>query len=137
MDAILHNVETVFEYIIRCAVILMEIAGVVVIIYSGIRSFIAWVRKRPLARLQLAEGIAVALTFKIGGELLRTVIVRDWSELLILGAIVVLRGLITLLIQWEIKNEKRRVYDIASGERKILKEKLAKHMETPGGEEVA
>ena len=41
----------------------------------------------------------------MGGEVLRTVVVREWSELLILGAIILLRGLLTFLIHWEIKNE--------------------------------
>ena len=43
----------------------------------------------------------------MGGELLRTVIVREWSELLILGAVILLRAALTFLIQWEIRNEKK------------------------------
>ena len=63
--------------------------------------------KRQLIRLNLAQGIALALEFKMGGEVLRTVVVREWSELGILGAIIVLRAMLTFLIHWEIKNEKR------------------------------
>ena len=55
-----------------------------------------------------AEGIALALEFKLGGEVLRTVIVREWTELLILGAIIALRGALTLLIHWEISVEEKR-----------------------------
>ena len=57
----------------------------------------------------LAKGIALALEFKMGGEVLRTVIVREWSELAILGAIILLRGALTFLINWEIKNEEKRL----------------------------
>lgn len=49
-------------------------------------------------RLTLAEGIALALEFKLGGEVLRTVVVREWSELVILGAIIFLRGALTLIM---------------------------------------
>ena len=49
----------------------------------------------------------MALEFKMGGELLRTVIVREWNELLILGAIILLRAALTFLIQWEIKIERK------------------------------
>ena len=56
-------------------------------------------------RLELAQGIALALEFKLGGEVLRTVIVREWTELLILGAVIALRGVLTLLLHWEIKVE--------------------------------
>ena len=69
---------------------------------------IRWVRRdRKNIRLDLAQGIALALEFKMGGEVLRTVVVREWSELGILGAIIVLRAVLTFLIHWEIKNEKK------------------------------
>ena len=55
---------------------------------SGIL-LVQWIRnKRQLIRLNLAQGIALALEFKMGGEVLRTVVVREWSELGILGAII-------------------------------------------------
>lgn len=41
--------------------------------------------------------------------MLRTVLVRELSEILIVGAIIVLRAALTLLIHWEIKNEKAEV----------------------------
>ena len=62
--------------------------------------------KKDGIRLDLAQGIALALEFKLGSEVLRTVVVRSTSELLIAGAIVLLRAAMTYLIHWEIKNEK-------------------------------
>ena len=59
--------------------------------------------------MDLAEGSALALEFKMGGEVLRTVVVREWSELGILGAIIVLRAALTFLIHWEIKEEKKEM----------------------------
>ncbi|MBR1417718.1 MAG: DUF1622 domain-containing protein, partial [Synergistaceae bacterium] len=53
--------------------------------------------------------IALALEFKLGGEVLRTVIVREWSELVILGAVILLRGALTFLIHWEIKTEEANI----------------------------
>ena len=47
--------------------------------------------------------------------MLRTVIVREQSELLTLGAIILLRGALTFLIHWEIKNEEARM-DVAQRE---------------------
>ena len=67
------------------------------------------VRQNPHVRLDLAQGIALALEFKLGGEVLRTVIVREQSELLTLGAVILLRGALTFLIHWEIKNEEARI----------------------------
>ena len=34
-------------------------------------------------------------------------VVREWAELGILGAIILLRGVLTFLIHWEIRNEKK------------------------------
>ena len=67
------------------------------------------------ASADLAQGIALALEFKMGGEVLRTVVVREWSELGILGAIIVLRAMLTFLIHWEIKNEKRETQEEQGG----------------------
>ncbi|MBP3729275.1 MAG: DUF1622 domain-containing protein, partial [Lachnospiraceae bacterium] len=43
-----------------------------------------------------------------------TVVVREWSELMLLGAIIVLRAAITFLIHWEIKQEERKLEEYIS-----------------------
>jgi uncharacterized membrane protein len=79
-------------------------------------------------RLELAEGIALALEFKMGGELLRTVIVRDWTELLILGAVIALRAALTFLIQWEIRLEKKNVFTYEEEKQDEEKEDFCNHV---------
>ena len=107
MEAVLQIVEYYFELIIEWAILLCEIIGVVMIVLTAIRGVIAWIRKNSNARLIAAEGIAIALTFKMGGEVLRTVIVREWQELLILGAIVLLRAVMAVIIHFEIRSERK------------------------------
>ena len=46
--------------------------------------------------------------------MLRTVIVREWEELVILGAIMLLRAAMTLIIHWEIKEEKEHISEAAA-----------------------
>jgi len=99
--------ETLYG-IVQISTVLMEFFGVCVLVYTAVRSFFHWVRRDGQnIRLDLAQGIALALEFKMGGEVLRTVVVREWAELGILGAIIVLRGLLTFLIHWEIENERK------------------------------
>ena len=105
MHAVISNI---FEEIVNYAILLAEFAGVAVLVFTLIKSFIGWIRKKDDIRLDLAQGIALALEFKLGGEVLRTVIVREWKELIIIGAIIVLRGALTFLIHWEIKNEENK-----------------------------
>ena len=38
---------------------------------------------------------------------MRTVVVREWQELGILGAIIVLRAALTIMLHWEIKSEEK------------------------------
>ena len=111
METILLIVQKYFELVVEWAVLLCEIIGVIMIVLTAIRGVIAWIRKDPHARLIAAEGIAIALTFKMGGEVLRTVIVREWQELLILGAIVLLRVVMALIIHFEIRSERQLLGD--------------------------
>lgn len=107
MEETLKIVQQYFELIIEWSVLLCEAIGVIMIVLTTIRGVIAWIRKDSHARLIAAEGIAIALTFKMGGEVLRTVIVREWQELLILGAIVLLRVIMALIIHFEIRSERQ------------------------------
>lgn len=45
----------------------------------------------------------------MGGEVLRTLIVRDWTEMLLLGAVVVLCAAVTLMLHFEIKVEEEKL----------------------------
>ena len=102
-ETLLH----IFDAMIQYAVLLIELIGVGVILFSVGRAVYGLFRRDPRTRLQLAEGIALALEFKLGAELLRTLTVRDWNELLILGAVIILRAAMTFLIQWEIRIERK------------------------------
>lgn len=99
------EIEEFFEITVQLGVLLMECVGVTVLLVTTFKSIWGCLKRDPHVRLTLAKGIALALEFKLGGEVLRTVIVREWSELAILGAIIVLRGALTFLIHWEIKTE--------------------------------
>ncbi len=105
METFLQSVEQVFEWIVEWAILLCEVIGVAVIVVTAIKGVAAWIKKDAHVKLMIAEGIALALTFKMGGELLRSV--REWNELLILGAIIVLRALMAVMINYEIKSERR------------------------------
>ena len=102
-----QQIEGIFSIVIQYCVLIIELIGVVVLMWTVIKAVINVIKKRDHIRLELAEGIALALEFKMGGELLRTLIVREWNELLILGAIILLRAALTFLIQWEIGIEKK------------------------------
>ena len=100
--------QSVLYQVVEIAILIFEYIGVAVILMAGIKGIVNYVRRSPSTRLDLAKGLATGLEFKLGSEVLRTVIVREWSELAVLGAVVGLRGALTFLIHWEIKNEESR-----------------------------
>lgn len=105
MSTFLNIIESYLTNIVEISTILLELLGVIVLVHTAFKCFIQWIRHASTFRLDLAKGIALSLEFKMGSEVLRTVIARDWSELGILGAVIILRGLLTFLIHWEIKQE--------------------------------
>lgn len=107
MDTIVTFLEDVVKYTAEIGIRLVELAGIMVLLITAVQGVIQYFRHDSSVRLKLAEGIALALEFKLGGEVLRTVLARDWNELAILGAVIALRGALTVLLHWEIKNEKR------------------------------
>ncbi len=98
--------EQILNQAVDCAILFFELMGVLVIIISGVRGIYDYVRRSPSIRLNLAQGMALGLEFKLGSEILRTVVVRELSEIATVAAIIALRAALTFLIHWEIKVEK-------------------------------
>ncbi len=97
--------ETILHSFVNLAMLLFEYIGVGVITFSGIQGIVNYVRRNPDTRLILAKGLAMGLEFKLGSEILRTVVVRSLDEIYIVASIIALRAVLTFLIHWEIKNE--------------------------------
>ena len=74
MEIFLHEV---LAKVVNLAIAVFELMGVGVIIIAGIAGIISYIRRDPLTRLKLAKGMAMGLEFKLGSEILRTVVVRE------------------------------------------------------------
>ena len=57
--------------------------------------------------IDLGKTLALALEFKMGAEIVNTVIVRNLAELGTLAIVIALRAILSLLIHWEIRNERK------------------------------
>ena len=110
-------------------IIIAEVIGIAILIITAVKSFIKYFRKDERIRLELAQGIALALEFKLGGEVLLTVTVSqdDWMALLFLGGIIALRGVLTLLLHWEIKIEEDKEHlEMLDQQNDIMAEQIAR-----------
>lgn len=106
---ILQILEYALHNIVEIAILLFEFIGVGIIIFSGIRGFYLYLRRSPSTKLTLAKGLAMGLEFKLGSEILRTVVVREWTEIATVAGIIALRAALTFLIHWEIKEEEKGI----------------------------
>lgn len=102
-----HFIESMLPEIVS----ILEIIGIIVITIGSLKAFYHYIKalfthKHYPIRIELANALALGLEFKMGAEILKTVLVRSFSEIYILGAIILLRALLSLMIHFEIKTEK-------------------------------
>lgn len=102
-----HIIGLVVPYIIE----ILEIMGIFVVTWTALRSFWGYLmntfRHRDFpVQYELASGMSTALAFKMAAEILKTVLVNTWEELAILGAVVILRGVMSILLHFELKHSK-------------------------------
>jgi len=101
----MNILNIILNNFIDVAILLFEFVGAIIIVLAGLKGVIGYIKKDPLMRLNLAKGLAFGLEFKLGSEILRTVVVREFQEMLVVGGIILLRAALTFLIHWEIRTE--------------------------------
>ena len=102
MNILEELIHIVLPYIIHT----LEILGIFIVTWSAIKAFWRYIRNAFSSnkidlQSRLANGLATGLEFKMAAEILKTVIIHSLDELYVLGAIVVLRALISALIHFE------------------------------------
>lgn len=95
-----------FEKIIHLIIFVLEVFGVLVIAYGSTQAIVQYsinlfqkTKKEP----DLRKNLALGLEFLMAAEIIRTVLVRTVNELIMLGGIIAIRGLLGLIIHWEEK----------------------------------
>lgn len=101
------SVSGILINIVDIIIIILEAMGIIVIVAAGFRSFYGYLKRETDIRLRFAQAMATGLEFKLAGEILRTVIVRDMTEIAIVASIILLRAFMAILIHWEIKTERK------------------------------
>lgn len=107
---ILHEfIEIILPYLISS----LELIGIFVVLWSGLHGFwdyfqTMFLKKQLDVQTNLARGLALGLEFKMAAEILRTVLVQSMDELYMLGAVILIRALLSLLIHWEIKPHEKK-----------------------------
>ena len=92
---------------------IMEAMGVFVITFGALKAFAKYALELfnfsdDSIKLEFAKALALGLEFKLGGEILKTLMIRTFDELIILGSIVILRVALTFVIHWEITSSTKK-----------------------------
>ena len=98
----------VIEIILPTIISILEILGIFVVVWSSVHSFWGYIqnsfmKKNLDIQTSLAKGLATGLEFKLAAEILKTVLVNSMEELYVLGAVILLRALMSVLIHFEMK----------------------------------
>lgn len=101
-----HFVSTIVPIVIH----LLEIMGIFIIVIGALKGFYKYLlnlvaKKNYNIKIEFAQSLTLALEFKMGAEILKTVIVRSLDEMYILAAIIFLRAILAFVIHWEMKGE--------------------------------
>ena len=129
VEGFLHGYEYFIENIAHIVTYTLEMIGIVVIAVGAFRSIIKqcinYIKKKESnIKIDLGNWLALGLEFKMGAEIIKTVVARDLNELAILGVIIGLRAVLALLIHWEIKTEmkEQELHQMKKEEEKEVKE---------------
>ena len=125
-----HLTEMMVTHIARG----LELIGVIIVAIGAAKALFKLVRTKydlydSKIRIDFAKALTFSLEFKLASELLKTVVIRTWNEVLILSAVVLLRVVMTLIIHWEMENEEKKdKMEKARAERKLRMDKLEEHL---------
>ena len=115
LEGILDGYEAILRFIAEITVHTLELIGISIIIFGSVKALTTVLTKvfnksKPTRNtmIDLGHTLALALEFKMGAEIVNTVIIHDLRELGILAIVIALRTILAILIHWEIKVEQNR-----------------------------
>ena len=110
MAQFIEGYEHILHSIAEIAVYTLELIGILIIVIGTLHALSLFIvrikRKEPInVVLALGRSLALALEFKMGAEIVNTVIVRELSELAVLTVVILIRALLAFIIHWEMRME--------------------------------
>ena len=108
----MNVLHSFLEVALPYAITFFEIVGILVVCWAGIHGFWqffqnTFMKKTFDLQTNIARGLAVGLEFKMAAEILKTVLIQDLQEIYMLGAVILLRALLSFLIHFEINANKK------------------------------
>jgi len=115
--------ENLINLILPVIIHVLELMGVAIICFGAVHSMITYfkiqlrgVKGRRLSdsqgissvKVMLGTSLELGLEYKMGAEIIKTLLIRDISEIWVLASIIVLRAMLFALIHFEMRAEKKK-----------------------------
>ena len=105
------NLEEIIEFVLDIVVPILELMGIFIAVEAAVVCFakyLYWLFTGGKLHIKghLAVGLLLGLEFMMTAEILKTIVIRETKELLILGGVVILRGILGLELKQEEKAER-------------------------------
>ena len=106
----MHEIlEMGLELIVEYGELLLAFTGVLILLYHAVRGIVMLVKHDKMTPLFVGKGITLSLEFLMCGEVLGTVLADGPDDYLRLAVLVALRAAMSVIINWEMKNEKKEL----------------------------
>lgn len=88
-------------------VLLFELLALIMITFAGCKGILSLFRHEDNVALMLLKGFSTGLSFLLGAEILKTIVLQEVSELVMVGGVIAMRVALSILIHWEMKQEQK------------------------------
>ena len=118
-----HILDSAIGYVLPIIIHILELMGVAIICFGAVRSVITYFKLqfkpsggRRLSdsqgasnvKIMLGSSLELGLEYKMGAEIIKTLLIRDLSEIWILASVIVLRAMLFVLIHFEMQAEHKK-----------------------------
>lgn len=112
LENIIAQYKEMLYLVAEIAASTLELIGILIIIVGSVRALVRLIqcllKKHPFhVVVDLGKALSLALEFKMGAEIIKTVIIHNLEELAILGVVIVIRALLAFIIHWEMRIEEK------------------------------
>ncbi len=116
MTNIIQIMELILRHFSNTFIILLELMGGIILIFGCLNIFYLFFfpAKKDFStklRIKLGRYTSLALEFFLAAEILKTVKIRDLTELYVIAAIIILRILMMFVVHWEMRFDFKELKD--------------------------
>ena len=111
IETFLLTYESVILAVAKTVAQTLELVGIIIVLLGSVRALVMICKRMKKGNanvvVSLGKSLMLALEFKMGAEIVNTVVFREFKELAILGLVILIRALLAIILHWEIKAEQK------------------------------